>query len=67
MVSAAVIGSLVTARVAEVADRNRYDSLVNRVARLSLVALGVAAALYGTASLTGGWMGERALCGTGFS
>ena len=30
---------------------------MNRAARLSLVALGLVAAVYGTASLTGGWLG----------
>jgi len=34
-----------------------YAVVVPRIARLTLVVLGLAAALYGTASLTGGWLG----------
>ena len=35
----------------------RYDLAVRAPLRTALVALGLAAAVYGTASLTGGWLG----------
>ena len=37
--------------------RRRYDPLVRRPLRLALVLVGLAAVVYGTASLTGGWLG----------
>jgi len=41
-------------------DRSRFDAAVRPVVRLAavaLVVLGLAAVVYGTASLTGGWLG----------
>ena len=37
--------------------RRQYDAAVRASVRLALVVLGLAVAVYGTASLTGGWLG----------